>query len=53
MTDLDGGFPGITTILKTWFENYQGAGKLQCGGFGDRKEAMHLVEVCEKSFADA
>lgn len=52
LADLDQKRPGITLILKTWFENYKGAGKLQCGGFGDRAEAEKLLAVCEKSFAD-
>jgi inorganic pyrophosphatase len=53
LAQLDASFPGITTILKTWFENYKGPGALQCKGFGDQKEAQRLIGVCSKSFADA
>lgn len=51
LAELDEKFVGITAILKTWFENYKGPGKLQCSGFGTRAEAMQLLETCEKSFA--
>jgi inorganic pyrophosphatase len=53
LAQLDAGFPGVTAILKTWFENYKGAGALQCSGFGDRQEAQRLIDVCTKSFANA
>lgn len=53
VAELDTQFPGIAAILRTWFENYKGAGKLQCQGFGDVATAMALVAASEKSFAAA
>lgn len=51
LADLDREKPGITAILKTWFENYKGPGKLTCSGFGSRGDALELLAKCEASFA--
>jgi len=48
---LDAGFPGITTILRTWFENYKGPGRLICQGFGTPETADRLIGSCAESFA--
>ena len=53
LADLDREKPGITAILKTWFENYKGPGKLTCSGFGSRGDALELLTKCEASFAAA
>lgn len=50
---LDAAYPGITAILKAWFENYKGPGALQCGGFGPRDEAQQLLAAAEASFTAA
>jgi len=50
---LDELFPGITTILKAWFENYKGKGKLQCGGFAGPEEADKLLTAAMQSFESA
>jgi len=51
LAELDLGFAGVTAIVRTWFENYKGRGKLQCGGFGDRAAALALIERCARTFA--
>ena len=43
LADLDREKPGIAAILKTWFENYKGPGKLTCSGFGSRGDALELL----------
>ena len=53
VTQLDELYPGITTILKSWFENYKGKGALQCSGFADKAEADALIVAATKSFEDA
>jgi inorganic pyrophosphatase len=53
VTQLDELYPGITTILKSWFENYKGKGVLQCGGFADKADADALIVAASKSFDDA
>lgn len=46
--DLDAKFPGVTTILQTWFTSYKGYGKdgklmLSSSGFKDRAAAIKLI----------
>ena len=46
--DLDAKFPGVTTILQTWFTSYKGYGKdgklmLSSSGFKDRVAAIKLI----------
>jgi inorganic pyrophosphatase len=48
MEDLDAKFPGVTTILKTWFTSYKGRDKqgnliLSSPGFKGRADAIRLV----------
>lgn len=51
IADLDGLFPGITSILRTWFENYKGKDALKCAGFGAKTEADALLAAGIASFA--
>ena len=48
IADLDAKFPGVTTILQTWFTSYKGYGKdgklmLSSAGFKDRAAAINLI----------
>jgi len=48
MVDLEAKFPGVTTILKTWFTSYKGRDKkgnliLSSTGFKGRAEAIRLI----------
>lgn len=48
IADLDAKFPGVTTILQTWFTSYKGYGKdgklmLSSPGFKDRAAAIKLI----------
>lgn len=40
--ELDSSFPGITKILKIWFENYKGVGMVKVTGFSE-KDAAYTV----------
>jgi inorganic pyrophosphatase len=51
--DLDRRFPGVTSILRTWFENYKGAGALQCSGYLGLGPTHELVDAAAASFAAA
>ena len=56
--DLDSKFPGVTTILKTWFTSYQGRDKngaliLSSPGFKGRAEAIKLIGDAILDFAIA
>lgn len=50
LAGLDARFPGVTAILRTWFENYKGPGALSCPGFASRGEALALLESARESF---
>ena len=48
IAELDAKFPGVTTILQTWFTSYKGYGKdgklmLSSTGFKDRASAIKLI----------
>ena len=48
IAELDAKFPGVTTILQTWFTSYKGYGKdgklmLSSAGFKDRASAIKLI----------
>lgn len=48
IADLDAKFPGVTTILQTWFTSYKGVGKdgklqLASTGFKGKAEAVRFV----------
>ncbi|NOT30034.1 MAG: inorganic diphosphatase [Planctomycetes bacterium] len=51
LAELDEHYPGIRSILQTWFENYKGKGTLTCQGFADRAEAAALLTAAAESFA--
>ena len=50
LAELDALFPGITSILETWFENYKGKDALQCSGFGGKADADALLAAGIDSF---
>ena len=41
--DLDEEFPGVTTIVETWFANYKGQKKIETDGYAGRKKAKKLL----------
>lgn len=44
MVELEQQFPGVKTILKTWFENYKGPGSgLVVDSFGDADDAWAVI----------
>jgi len=48
IAELDAKFPGVTTIIQTWFTSYKGYGKdgklmLSSAGFKDRAAAIKLI----------
>lgn len=49
ISDLESDFPGVTSILETWFSNYKGRGVLESGGFEDAKSANEILERAEKT----
>lgn|GEM_PF-2600281 len=41
---LNAGFPGVTSIVRTWFENYKGAGAMTFEGWGEAAEATAMAD---------
>lgn len=50
LTALERDFPGVTQIVETWFAHYKGPGKIETSGFGDRAEALAILERAEGMF---
>lgn len=49
--DLNRNFPGITSILETWFSNYKGAGLTEAKGFGDVTRALEILTNAAADYA--
>ena len=50
--DLNDKFPGVTTIVETWFVSYKGPGQLESKGFAGPEEGMNIIESAAAAFAD-
>jgi inorganic pyrophosphatase len=50
LADLDARFPGVTTIVETWFANYKGPGEIETGGFADRTRALEILAAAAAAF---
>ncbi len=53
MAELDASYPGVSSIVETWFTHYKGPnGGLQSGGFGETTEAVRLVDAAIAAYED-
>lgn len=50
--ELDEKFPGVTTIIKTWFVNYKGPGEIESRGYGELTEAKAILDASIKAFEE-
>lgn len=50
LNELDNQYAGISEILKIWFENYKGKGKIIFQGFGNKKQAQKILKSAINSF---
>jgi inorganic pyrophosphatase len=50
ISQLDETFPGITSIIKTWFLYYKGSGKMIFKGFGTVQEARAILNIAIKEY---
>ncbi|HWR39630.1 MAG TPA: inorganic diphosphatase [Patescibacteria group bacterium] len=50
LADLNEKFPGVTTIVETWFTNYKGAGKMKSQGFVEAEEARQIIDAAVKAY---
>ena len=50
MHDLNAEYPGISEIVRTWFLNYKGAGKMSSTGYGGKEEALEILFAATKAY---
>lgn len=50
MAQLDEDYPGVRCILEIWFANYKGEGQTSVRGFGERQDAMQILERALHAF---
>ncbi|MDD5085805.1 MAG: inorganic diphosphatase [Candidatus Omnitrophica bacterium] len=48
--ELNEKFPGVTSIIETWFINYEGQGKVQTEGFGSLEEADLILNSAREAY---
>ncbi len=53
LMELDEQFPGVSGILKTWFINYKGVGKMTFQGFGGPGAAQALLTTAATAYREA
>jgi inorganic pyrophosphatase len=41
---LDANYPGVTQVVRVWFENYKGPGAMVFEGWGEAPEANDMAE---------
>jgi inorganic pyrophosphatase len=49
--ELDSDFPGISSIIRIWFENYKRNGKITVKGFGSVSESMSVLSVAVEEYS--
>lgn len=50
LEDLKNNYNGVLEILQLWFTNYKGVGKMEFKGFGDREEAVKILNVAIEGY---
>jgi inorganic pyrophosphatase len=50
LAELDQKFPGVTTIIETWFTNYKGPGKMKSLGLAEAEEAKKFLDDAFKGY---
>lgn len=51
LSDLDAEFHGVTEIIKLWFSNYKGPGKLQVKGFAEADTARGILLAAVQAYS--
>jgi inorganic pyrophosphatase len=50
LAELNAKFPGVTTIIETWFVNYKGAGKMKSQGYVEAPQVRRLLDDAIAAF---
>ncbi|MEK9677085.1 MAG: inorganic diphosphatase [Rhodospirillaceae bacterium] len=48
--EMDTKFPGVLSIVRTWFESYQGPSELTSKGYAGPSDAMKVISSAKASF---
>jgi len=51
LDELDNAYPGVTSIISTWFSNYKANGEMEFLGFGSKEEAIDQLLEAINAFA--
>ena len=51
--DLERQAPKTAEIIRTWYENYKGAGVIACQPFADEHEAARYIDEANKRYLNA
>ena len=50
LKQLDEHYPGVLSIIETWFVGYKGSGKMKSGGYGNVKEASKILNKAIQAY---
>ena len=50
LAELDAKYAGISEILRLWFSNYKGPGKMAAKCFGNRAKASEILEAAVAAY---
>jgi inorganic pyrophosphatase len=50
LKQLDEQYPGVLSIIETWFVRYKGAGEMESGGYGNAREAREILYKAIRAF---
>ena len=50
LEELEQNYPGVRSIIETWFVRYKGPGKMESQGYGDAAEARAILERAIAAF---
>lgn len=50
LNEIEMHYPGVSTIIRTWFVNYKGPGIISSPGFGEKKDALKILDEAIKAY---
>jgi len=53
LAGLEQSYPGLTDVVRIWFTNYKGPGRLESTGYGDEEAAMAVIREASAMFEAA
>lgn len=52
ITELNKSYNGVSEILKLWFTNYKGVGKMEFKGFGNKQDAEKILQSAVQQYSE-